>query len=381
MEPKVTPVSQGDGTLGVEGVARLLTTLRADGYTVVGPTVRDGAIVYDELRSIADLPVGWTDVQEAGTYRLQRRDDAALFGYTVGPHAWKQFLSPARVRLFSARRDGDGFSVQPEEREHPRFAFLGVRACDLAAIAIQDRVFLGAGHEDPTYRAHRRSAFVIAVNCGRAAATCFCASMGTGPRARGGHDLAITEILDPAPHRFVVEAGSESGQRLLARLNAERASDADLTRIEEIAARTAARMRRTIETAGLRERLLENQEHPHWNEVAQACLTCANCTMACPTCFCSTVEDVTDLTGDHAERWRRWDSCFTLDFSHLHGGSVRQSARSRYRQWMTHKLATWFDQFGSSGCVGCGRCISWCPVGIDITAEVRAIAGGPADDR
>ena len=99
--------------------------------------------------------------------------------------------------------------------------------------------------------------------------------------------------------------------------------------------------------------------------------------MVCPTCFCTTVEDGTDLAGESAERTRRWDSCFTIDFSYVHGGSVRLRSRSRYRQWMTHKLATWIDQFGSSGCVGCGRCITWCPVAIDITEEVAAIRADP----
>ena len=136
---------------------------------------------------------------------------------------------------------------------------------------------------------------------------------------------------------------------------------------------------RNIDTTGIKELLYQNFEHPRWDNVAGRCLTCANCTMVCPTCFCTTVEDVTDVTGDHAERWRRWDSCFTQSFSYIHGGSVRTSAKSRYRQWMTHKLASWIDQFGSSGCVGCGRCITWCPVGIDITEEVRAIREGRED--
>jgi ferredoxin len=127
------------------------------------------------------------------------------------------------------------------------------------------------------------------------------------------------------------------------------------------------------------ERVLKaNLEHPRWTEVAKRCLACTNCTLVCPTCFCSTVEDVTDLGGDQIGRERRWDSCFTLEFSYIHGGSVRRDGASRYRQWLTHKLAHWHDQFGSSGCVGCGRCISWCPVGIDITEEVAAIAAGAA---
>ena len=137
-------------------------------------------------------------------------------------------------------------------------------------------------------------------------------------------------------------------------------------------------MGREMNTDGIHDLLLANLEHPRWEEVAGRCLTCGNCTMVCPTCFCTSVEDTSDLAGVSAERSRRWDSCFTMDFSYIHGGSVRASPKSRYRQWMTHKLATWWDQFGSSGCVGCGRCITWCPVGIDITEEVRAIRAEPA---
>jgi ferredoxin len=132
-------------------------------------------------------------------------------------------------------------------------------------------------------------------------------------------------------------------------------------------------MGRSMPATGLRELMAGSYDAARWDDVASRCLTCGNCTLACPTCFCTAVEDVTDLSGDHADRWQHWASCFDLDFSYLHGGPVRASARSRYRQWLTHKLGTWHDQFGSSGCVGCGRCIVWCPVGIDITEEVTAL--------
>jgi len=152
-----------------------------------------------------------------------------------------------------------------------------------------------------------------------------------------------------------------------------RAASKDLVAAQQAVDRAAGQMGRTMDTAGIKELLYRSYDHPRWDDVAKRCLTCANCTMVCPTCFCSTVEDTSDLKGEHAERWRKWDSCFTMDFSYIHGGSVRSTPRARYRQWMTHKLATWIDQFGTSGCVGCGRCITWCPVGIDITEEVRAI--------
>ena len=351
----------------------LLDALRARGMQTVGPRLRDGAIVYDELESADDLPAGWSDRQEAGVYRLVKRDDEALFGYNVGPHSWKQFLHPPALRLSRIESVDGKLVFERGEPRAPTFAFIGVRACELQAIAVQDRVFLGDEHADPSYRSRREGAFIVAVNCGQAGGTCFCASMGSGPKVTGGFDLSLTEIVQQDGHRFLVEVGSDRGAELMREIPHRGARDEEAQAAARIVGKAAEQMGRRMETADVKELLYRNSENPRWEETASRCLACTNCTMVCPTCFCTTVEDVTDLDGAHAERWRKWDSCFTLDFSFLHGGSVRRSTAARYRQWLTHKLATWIDQFGSSGCVGCGRCITWCPVGIDLTEEVAAI--------
>ena len=356
----------------------LIATLRDRGYTVVGPTIREEAIVYDEVTGVTDLPEGWTDEQDGGTYKLRRRDDRALFGYAVGPHSWKQFLFPPHTLLMRARRTEEGFEVDPGENDQPTYAFLGVRGCDLAAIQVQDRVFMGP-HADPTYSVRRTSAFIVALNCSTPSGTCFCVSMGTGPKAGPGYDLALTELLDEDGHRFLVEVGSDRGAEVMDALTHHAAGPAEEAAAQAVVERAAAAMGREMRTDDIKELLYANYEHPRWDDVAARCLTCANCTLVCPTCFCSSVEDTSDLTGDTTERWRSWDSCFTLDFSELGGSNVRTTNRGRYRQWMTHKLATWIDQFGTSGCVGCGRCITWCPVGIDITEEVRAIRDQGSD--
>lgn len=355
------------------GLQALIDELRSRGYRVIGPVVRDQAIVYDDIHSVSELPAGWTDEQDGGRYRLVRRNDEALFGYAVGPHSWKRFLHPPMQHLWRARRNEHGLAVEAEPTAAERFAFLGVRACEIKAIAIQDRIFLGGAYADSHYRARRERAFIVALNCSHAGGTCFCVSMNAGPRATTGFDLALTELTDGGEHVFVAEAASDEGRAVLAAVPHREAASEEVAAAEAIVARTAASMGREMRADDVKELLQRNLEHPRWDEVAQRCLTCGNCTMVCPTCFCTSVQDTSDLSGTEFSRARRWDSCFTMDFSYLHGGSVRASARSRYRQWMTHKLSTWFDQFGSSGCVGCGRCITWCPVGIDITEEVRAI--------
>ena len=359
----------------------LIEALGRHGYKVLGPKASDGAIIYDEVSSAADLPVGWTDEQNGGTYRLLKRQDQAFFGYTVGPHSWKKYLHPADLCLWRANREGPGLQIQDKKPDVPKLAFLGVRACELHAITIQDKVLTQGTFRDPSYHSRRENVFIIAVNCTQPGGTCFCKSMGTGPQVSSGFDLALTEILANDRHDFLVEVGTVRGAELLQEVPHQKATEDDQRIGAEIVAQAAERMGRHLDTKEIKELFYRSYEHPRWDEVAERCLNCANCTMVCPTCFCTTVEDVTDLAGTQAERWRKWDSCFTTDFSYIHGGSVRASRKSRYRQWLTHKLATWFDQFGSSGCVGCGRCITWCPVAIDLTEEVLAIQlHGSADN-
>jgi formate hydrogenlyase subunit 6/NADH:ubiquinone oxidoreductase subunit I len=388
----------------------LIALLRHDGFEVIGPRIDQGAIVYDTLQSVRDLPIGWTDRQAPGSYRLEKRTDNTYFGYAVGPHSWKKYLFPPTLRLWQAQRTQNGFAVNAGEPEPPRRALFGVRACELHAIAVQDRVFLDRQgcFTDPHYAQARSRLFLVAVECEHPAGTCFCASMNTGPqvnaepsfpprsperkapegrlplplaapasRAEQGpgaaaisfHDLVLTE-LDEA---FIVRAGSEGGRSVLERLKLAAAPADRVAEAQERVARAARSMGRTLDVTDIRALLHGNQEHPRWSDVAGRCLSCTNCTLVCPTCFCSSVEDTTDLSLQVAERLRRWDSCFNPEFAGVHGGNYRPSIRGRYRQWLTHKFASWHDQFDVSGCVGCGRCITWCPVGIDVTEEIGAI--------
>lgn len=359
----------------------LVEELQRRSFQVVGPTLHDNAIVLAEIDSAAELPYGWGVDVAPGTYRLKPRTDRAAFGHSAGPQSWKQFLHPPSQRVWSSGAPDD-------DPEQPRYAFLGVRGCDLAAIGVLDRVLAGGRHPDGPYTDRRNRTFIVGVNCTEPGGLCFCASMGTGPGCADGpahapgcadgsappprYDLALTELLDGDAIRYLVEVGTEEGAQVLEAIPHRVAQPADINRAADEIALAATQMGRRMPETDLRQLLIDSRQSPHWSEVASRCLTCGNCTMVCPTCFCTSTADVTDLTGEHAERWTEWASCFELDFTFLHEGPVRRSGSSRYRHWLTHKLSSWHDQFGSSGCVGCGRCIAWCPTGIDITEEMAA---------
>lgn len=351
-------------------ITALVDGIRARGYEVLGPTRRDGAIVYDEIESASEFPIGYSDTQEPGAYRLQRRSDGAFFQFASTAQSWKRFLFPPTTSLVRVERDADGIRFESVKPPNTKLAFVGARACDLKALAVLDGVFSHDGTSEPGYFARKKKLFIVAVQCGRPASTCFCASMGSGPKAEKGYDLALTELLD-GEHRFLVETGSRAGAKVLADLESRPADEADMTAAEAVWQKSEQSMGRSLDPEEAAKALYARLDDAKWEETAERCLACGNCTMACPTCFCSTVEEISDLSGESAERVRRWDSCFSQEYSYIHGGSVRKSGAARYRQWINHKLAYWHDQFGTSGCVGCGRCIVWCPVGIDITAEAR----------
>lgn len=351
----------------------LFNALTKRGYNIIGPKVHEGAIIYDTIINSDNLPIGFIESQNPGKYQLQKHDHQTLFGYNSTTQSWKHFLHKPIARLWRSIRDRKKFAIIAEIPEEQIYAFLGVRSCDLNAISILDKVFINTPYNDSQYQSRRSNIFIIAVNCTHAGETCFCYSTNTGPEVTQDYDIVMTEVVEKKRHFFVVSAGTTNGWEILREIPHTEAKDHEIKAAANLVEKTKTEMGRTIDTAGIKQLLYNNSENPRWQETAKRCLTCANCTMVCPTCFCSTIEDITDLTGNQAERLRKWDSCFTMDFSFIHGGSIRTSIFSRYRQWLTHKFASWQDQFDTLGCVGCGRCITWCPVGIDITEEINSI--------
>jgi len=357
-------------------LGRLLDALRSRGFEVHGPRVRDGSVAFEPVARIEDLPIGWLDRQEPGAVRLEHSGRDRVFDVLHGPRGIKPHVFAPREPLIQIERVGErgSFEARAEAPQAPRVALLGVRACDLAALGVQDRVFLLDRFPDARYAARRRALFLVAVDCTRSVSTCFCTSFGTGPAATSGFDLALTEL----EHGFVVRAGSEAGHELLDSLALREASAEERDEERSAIEACALGIGRRLDAAAMPSLLYENPEHPRWDDVAQRCLSCGNCTMVCPTCFCHDERDEPALDGRSSLRVREWDSCFDRDHAQIRGICFRPTVRERYRQWLTHKLASWIDQFGVSGCVGCGRCIGWCPVGIDLTQEVAAIAGAGA---
>ncbi|HTP01152.1 MAG TPA: 4Fe-4S dicluster domain-containing protein [Anaerolineales bacterium] len=347
----------------------LLARLREAGFETLGPRVKDGTLVYEAIDTLADLPRGYSAELEAGRYRLVRPGHDRYFDVISGQSSWKQFLFPPRLDLFAMQKIGRSWEVQKPEPDQHNFAFIGVRGCDLAAIQVQDKAFIREDFHDPIYLARRERVFILAVDCLRPGATCFCASMGTGPRPKGGFDLRLTE-LDGV---FLITIGSELGRRMMAGLPYEAASAFVMSSAERGIEQAAQSMGRELDTSDLPDLILNNLDADQWDDVAKRCLSCGNCTQACPTCFCWDATDQLDLTGTKTKRVRVWDSCFNPDYSYQAGGNTRPNIRSRYRQWLSHKLGTWVQQYGTFGCVGCGRCIVWCPAGIDLTKEIPAL--------
>lgn len=358
----------------------LIEALHGDGRRVIGPTIEDGALRMAEIERAADLPFGWTVTAAPGKVRMERRpptDPGAARAFDTGP-AWsgiKPWTFPSRVDALRVEAGADGrLAVAVEAAPGVPTAVIGARACDLAALAIHDRVLAGGPAIDRDYAARRADLLTIAVECAYATSTCFCTSMGTGPEVTSGADVVLAEV----DGGFVARADSPAGLRLLDGLGLEAATAAHVGKAVGQVAATRAAMGTAVATDGLHDRLLANLDHPRWQSIAERCLACANCTLVCPTCFCTGTTIASDLDGRESTAIRTWDSCFTAGFAQVAGGgSFRPHHADRYRQWLTHKFATWWDQFGTSGCVGCGRCIAWCPVGIDVREELAAIAGGP----
>ncbi len=349
---------------------RLLDALRREYNRVIGPRVRDGAIVFDEIEKVSQMPVGIREEQAPGRYRLHDSGDGRSFGWANGPQALKPLTFAPRDVVWRATRNDQGEMRFTETLpETQTAAVIGVRGCDLSAMHLQDQHFGYREYPDHYYNRRRRALFLVAVDCANPAATCFCHSTGDGPTASSGFDISLTEI----DAGFLARAKSQRGQELLDSLALTAPDAAHVEEARRQGEAAVAAQQRALPSRNLKQDLFARLDHARWKAVGERCLSCGNCTSVCPTCFCHSEGDAADISGQQVEHFRQWDSCFTDGHSYIHGWVVRGATHLRYRQWLVHKLGSWHDQYGRSGCVGCGRCIAWCPVGIDLTEEVHAL--------
>lgn len=349
----------------------LLTALRSMGAECIGPTVRDHAIVYAPLGSSSELPVGAQDQQAPGSYKLNHGDNNRWFAWANGPQALKPLLFAPEEPLWQVERETDGgLDFQAQIPDVGLTAVIGVRACDLAALALQDQHFINGDNIDQAYASRRQDLILIAVNCTHPAATCFCHASGDGPNASDHYDI----LLDELEEGFAVQSGSVRGKEIIDQLALQPLTPSHEKQITTAHSTAIEQQSRGLPDIDIPALLLQQQESNRWQLIGEKCLSCGNCTSVCPTCFCHHTIDETSLDGRLTTRLRQWDSCFSQDHSYIHGFTLRPDAALRYRQWLTHKFSGWVEQYGRSGCVGCGRCISWCPVGIDVTEEIQLLA-------
>ncbi|TCS40122.1 4Fe-4S dicluster domain-containing protein [Reinekea marinisedimentorum] len=359
------------GFLQYEKFNQLFSQLQSAGYGCVGPSVIDGAVQFGKISSVAQLPQGIELTVKPGSVRVAKGDHQRYFAWPNGAQGIKPWLYRSRELLWRAEQTEQGFVFNRPEVNAEPIAFIGARACDLAALQLQDLHFMYGDYPDPFYSAHRNALFIVGVNCSHTGNTCFCASTGDGPEIQSGFDLLLDELDDG----FIVRFGSEKGLKIFEQLeltpvSAEGHVDAKAQIAEVIAAQERALLHENMHA-----NIFSNLDDREWDSVAEKCLACGNCTMVCPTCFCHREVEVQALDGKSSQHIREWDSCFNQDHSYIHGITIRDETRLRYRQWMSHKLGSWRDQYDRTGCTGCGRCISWCPAAIDFVAEANLIAG------
>ncbi|MEJ2620875.1 MAG: 4Fe-4S dicluster domain-containing protein [Candidatus Thiodiazotropha sp.] len=360
-------IERQPGFLPRSDLQKLLDGIVQSGYQILGPVVKDGAIQFLEVTDVTQLASGLTNVQKPAHYRLETSAGERLFDWNHGPQGLKPLCFAPHEVLWVEQKDPLSFTTRLPDVKPT--AVLGVRACDLSALAIQDRHFLHASGADPHYQQRREQLLLIGVDCAHSAESCFCVSTGDGPSVDQGYDIGLSELDDG----FLLWSANDKGKTVLEHVSLVAAQAEQLAQMREQSEQAARQQQRKLSKPEELARLYERLEHTHWQQVADRCLGCGNCTAVCPTCFCYDTQHEVSLDGESAQNVRQWDSCFSANHSSMGGFKVRDDILSRYRQWLTHKLAGWQEQQGRIGCTGCGRCITWCPVGIDLTKETEAI--------
>ena len=333
----------------------LLENLLKD-HLVFGPVRKGKTLLFDRIESV----------------------DTVVLGPGNTMNSPKDVLFPQTERLFAYRHGEAGVKIDEPSKEEKGSVLIGLRPCDARGLVLLDKVF-GEPLQDPYYSEKRSQTFIIGMACEKPDPKCFCLALGSGPCSPEGSDLLLLDLGD----RYLVKAGNPKGIAFLENKAFEEADDEALAResIVKKEAEDSMKARSMLEPVGTGEtleKLMENLfEDPIWNDITESCLGCGICTYLCPTCHCFDIlDEVGQSTG---ERIRIWDSCQFPLFTHQASGvNPRPSAKERFRQRIMHKLCYLPQNGNLTGCVGCGRCVTECPVNLDIREVIQKISAREA---
>ncbi len=284
----------------------------------------------------------------------------------------KDFFFPQTEDMMEFKVEGKNIEVIDTRKASEDFVVFGVRACDVKAFDILDRVFL-VEPRDSYYATKREHGIIVSLACNKPSETCFCTAFGIDP-ANPAADVTVwkteTEVF--------WQANTEKGENLLKSISAFTEECTD-EKVNEEKEKINSIMKKLpladLDTSkfggGKTEELFDI---PEWDELSESCLGCGTCTFVCPTCQCYDIKDFN--TGKGVIRYRCWDSCMYSEFTRMAHGNNRNSQKERFRQRFMHKLVYYPENNdGIFGCVGCGRCLSRCPISMNIVKVMKKIGG------
>ncbi len=329
--------------------------------------------VADLLKLLSDFEI-FGPIQEDETFSYQNiQDGKMVFDFTNSQKPPKQVFFPQTEKMFDFKREGKAFTgVQAVEKSEKPILLFGIRPCDTSAMTVLDKLFTW-DYIDPYYNDRRTNATVISFSCTNPQMpqkTCFCTSVDGGPNSTKGADMLWTDIGDS----YLVESITDKGKKILdlGKKYFKDATSDHKKKAQDIQKKAEESITKTLEKKGLGQALEASFDNTYWDQFSQRCLGCGICTLMCPTCHCFDINDI--ISKGKGWRERTWDSCqYEYYTIHASGHNPRPAKKHRQRNRLYHKFLYMDKNLDVLGCVGCGRCISKCPVNIDIVEVAEGI--------
>jgi len=290
-----------------------------------------------------------------------------FFNSVVPP---KKVLFPQKEILFKFRYVNNKIQLNDVSPEINNTILLFIRNCDAQGIKILENFFGQTPHKDKFFLERRKKCVIIGLACNKPRSTCFCTSVGGSPFGEEFFDIIFIDLTD----KFLIKGISEKGKKLLDSIGWLRdASLIDIQKIDELSEKAKASIKFNININEIKDILDNLYDDPLWSELGQVCIGCGTCAFLCPTCSCFDVIDER-LTKTEGQRVRIWDTCqFSLFTLHGSGHNPRPTKKERTRQRIYHKFNYYPKNYDLIGCVGCGRCILYCPTNSDIRETLKEI--------